>query len=437
MIFISNNSTRLLYVTILFSNLSSQMELTEESLESWLRENTDETPDADHLSSTSDLYDAFKTTHPSGHSKDTFLCMLGKVVKKLGHQKVTIYRKGNRCVAYRGLVLKGRAHSLNTVNIKTWAHSTFTPGSAQDTVKKEAAWLSYLKYSDIESSINHREQFFSVFGQHVAGKDEFKAVTSNRKRKCFIGLKFNDSSIEENSPPPKRACSVGTEEEKKEVNETNIMAPEKRIDGDSGSTPENVNPGSPGTSSMESKYVSHGRSVDANETRCGSVGEIGNDRIMEPTESIVEESMPEESQGKASSDEEFSTISDDVDSETFFREADTLSDHSVDADQTSRDSTDEIESKLSSQAVTNVNIADEDENSDDDDSVKNTFFHRHRKNVKNLMPSQLPGKPKSFKTYLDEIFLANETLNPERLKIQKRGAAVKTLSPVTINVKKT
>ena len=109
------------------------------------------------------------------------------------------------------LSLKRRTYNVNAENIKniknikTWAQSTFTPGSAKDVVRKEAAWLSFANYSQMERTLNNREQFFSLFGQHVAGQDQFEAVSSNRKRKSFVGLRFKESSLVECGPPPKRA----------------------------------------------------------------------------------------------------------------------------------------------------------------------------------------------------------------------------------------
>ena len=206
-----------------------------------------------------------------------------------------------------------------------------------------------------------------------------------------------------------------------------------------------------GTFRMETKSVSDKRSVDAGETRCGSVREnvheLSSENIMVPddininetTENIRDESitMPEAIQEKASN-EELGTSSDDVNTETLYRETDSLPDRSVDVDDISCGSIDETEHTVSSED-TMVNVDEDDENvprvddtdlhdwasqndafSGNDVSVKENFFRRHRKKVKNLMPSHLPGTPKSFKSYLDGIFQAKETLHPERLSIHKR-----------------
>ena len=61
-----------------------------------------------------------------------------------------------------------------------------------------------------------------------------------------------------------------------------------------------------------------------------------------------------------------------------------------------------------------------------DISAQENIFCRHQKKMKSFMPSHLPGRPKSFKSYLDGIFQTSGSMKEERLAIQKRSG--KTMS---------
>lgn len=57
---------------------------------------------------------------------------------------------------------------------------------------------------------------------------------------------------------------------------------------------------------------------------------------------------------------------------------------------------------------------------DTDNSVQETLFLGHYKKIKCFLTSNLPGKQKSFKSYLDGIFQISSSMQGERLNIQKR-----------------
>ena len=88
------------------------------------------------------------------------------------------------------------------------------------------AWTLFAKFTQLDTTENHRQQFFSIFGNHVAGQGSFKVVSSNRKRKNFVGLRFKKSPHIESEPPPKRGNIKANEEEVKHlgINEETVTA---------------------------------------------------------------------------------------------------------------------------------------------------------------------------------------------------------------------
>lgn len=50
---------------------------------------------------------------------------------------------------------------------------------------------------------------------------------------------------------------------------------------------------------------------------------------------------------------------------------------------------------------------------DKDISAQVTIFRRHHKKLKNFIPSHFPGKPNSFKSYLDRIFQTSGSMQGE------------------------
>ena len=56
-----------------------------------------------------------------------------------------------------------------------------------------------------------------------------------------------------------------------------------------------------------------------------------------------------------------------------------------------------------------------------DDVEKEALFQRFHKKVNHLLQSNLPGKPKSFKEYLEAIFENSNSMDMERMTIQKRS----------------
>jgi len=54
---------------------------------------------------------------------------------------------------------------------------------------------------------------------------------------------------------------------------------------------------------------------------------------------------------------------------------------------------------------------------DKDVLTQETIFRRHHKKMKSFMPSHLPGRPKSFKSYLDGIFQTSGSMQGAPCKI--------------------
>lgn len=196
------------------------MELTRAFLETWVSENTERTPDIERIVTGNELWDSFKDSVPSVKpQRDVFLSMLGQVLKTLGFEKVSFYKSGSRKFGYRGLVIKYRVDTVHSTcqiveNVKSWATSNLSPASPTDSVSKEDAWTSFANFAHLDMTERHRQQFFAIFGNHVAGQGPFKAVSSSRKRKSFVGLRFKESSHRAMNYPQsvekltKRRCSM-------------------------------------------------------------------------------------------------------------------------------------------------------------------------------------------------------------------------------------
>lgn len=176
----------------------SQMELTQTLVETWISNNVGTTPEADAIVTTDELWAAFEEDNPAVTPlRESFLCLLGKVMITLGFKKVSFFKRGNRKIGYRGSILRQKVknvHNWNVESVKIWAKSKLKPGSLEDCVNKEDAWASYSKFSDIPTTENHRQQFFAIFGKHLVGQGPFRKVSSNKKRKTFVGIRFKEST---------------------------------------------------------------------------------------------------------------------------------------------------------------------------------------------------------------------------------------------------
>ena len=60
------------------------------------------------------------------------------------------------------------------------------------------------------------------------------------------------------------------------------------------------------------------------------------------------------------------------------------------------------------------------DNSQSNKATQEALFQRFHKKVSRLTPSDLPGKPKTFKEYLEGMFENSKSMHAERLNIQKR-----------------
>ena len=363
-----------------------------------MSENIERTSDTEKITTGNELWATFKDRVPSLQpQREAFLSMLGQVLKTLGFEKVAFYKSRSRKVGYRGLVLKCRVdtfHSQSVENVKSWANSNLLPGSSTDSVNKDDAWTSFAKFAQLDLTENHRQMFFSIFGNHVAGQGPFKVVSSNKKRKSFVGLR-----LKENEPLPKQGKTEASEEEEKHVGmkEVHFTADDSYetiqeeaftisrdfqgdcmnsdidktygISSDYMNEREFSNAARITSSGTETNAISAGSNVDAGDSESVDVYE-GESTINELDEAATD-----------STDEEVIDMSD------------------IDLN------------ALSSQGV---------QACDEDVSTQETIFRRHHKKMKSFMPSHLPGRPKSFKSYLDGIFQTSGSMQGERLAIQKR-----------------
>ena len=400
---------------------SFQMELTQAFLETWVSENIERTSDTETFTTGNELWATFKDSFPSLQSqRDAFLSMLGQLLKTLGFERVPFYKSRSRKVGYRGLVLKCRedtVHSQSVDNVKSWANSNLSPAPPTDSVSKEDAWTSFAKFAQLDTTENHRQQFFSIFGNHVAGQGSFKAVSSNRKRKSFVGLRFKKSPDIESEPPPKRGNIKANEEEVKQVgiNEETVTAncSYETIQEEEFTMPDNFHD----DWTNSGIGMTDGNSSDCmNERAFSNAARITLDGVEEHSsdEELGISSDTETNAISAGSDMDagYSALVDVYEDELAINERDEETMDSTDEEVVDMNNIDEID--LNAWSSRGVQACGKDISAQED------IFRRHHKKMKSFMPSHLPGRPKSFKSYLDGIFQTSGSMKEERLAIQKR-----------------
>ena len=127
------------------------MELMRAFLETWVSENIERTSDTEKFTTGNELWATFKDSVPSMQlQRDAFLSMLGQLLKTLRFDRVAFYKSRSHKVGYRSLVLKCRedtVHNQSVDNVKSWAISNLSPGPLTDSVSKEDAWTSFVKFA--------------------------------------------------------------------------------------------------------------------------------------------------------------------------------------------------------------------------------------------------------------------------------------------------
>ena len=181
-----------------------------------MSENIKRTSDTEKITAGNELWATFKDRVPSLQpQREAFLSMLGQVLKTLGFEKVAFHKSRNRKVGYRRLVSICQVdtfHSQSVENVKSWANSNLLPGSSTDSVNKDDAWTSFANFAQLDLTKNHCQLLFLIFENHVAGQGPFKVVSSNKKRKSFLGF-----ILKENEPLPKHGETEASKEEEKHV----------------------------------------------------------------------------------------------------------------------------------------------------------------------------------------------------------------------------
>ena len=429
-----------------FSYHPSQMELTQTFLETWVSNNVRTTPEADKTVTTDELWAAFQEDNPSVNPfKESFLSLLGRVMITLGFKKVAFFKQGNHKIGYRGSILTHKVkyvHNWNVENVKIWAKSKLKPGSLADCVNKEDAWTSFSKFSGIPTTENHRHQFFSIFGKHLVGQGPYRKVSSNKKRKLFVGIRFKEST-ETDEPHQKRGKTDPAEQEE--------LQHVERVE-DAEKTDDCLN---------SDTNVADGNSSDhMNKTEVTTAVHIACDKTEDHSSDQEQGLVPEtecENEGTYSEYEEeqeelqhvervedAKKTDDCLNSDTNVEDGNS-SDHMnkrevttavhIACDKTEDHSSDQEQGLVPETECENEGTYSEyEEETDDeidielqdvkacdgDDLTQHNLFLRHNKKIKFFLPSNLPGKPKSFKSYLDEIFQIHGPMQGERLNIQKR-----------------
>lgn len=221
------------------------------------------------------------------------------------------------------------------------------------------------------SSLGHDGK--TIFGNRVAGQGPFKAVSSRRKRKSFVGLRFKEFSHRDNKLPPKRGK---TNEE--EVQHVGIKEETVRADD----------------------WMSSGSDMtDGNSSDCMNEGELGSAARI--THDAVQEPISNEEVGIGSDTETNAISAVPTDDSVYEDELTTnyLDEETIDntdQDVIDTNNIDNIDlTTLSSQGV---------QACDKDILAQVTLFRRHHKKLKNFIPSHFPGKPNSFKKYFGSNF---------------------------------
>ena len=231
------------------------------------------------------------------------------------------------------------------------------------------------------SSLGHDGK--TIFGNRVAGQGPFKAVSSRRKRKSFVGLRFKEFSHRDNKLPPKRGKTNEEEVQHVGIKEQTVRADDRMSSGSD---------------------MTDGNSSDCmNEGQLGSAARITHDAVQEP---ISNEEVGIGSDTETNAISAVPTDNDSVyENELTTNDLDEETVDNTDQEVIDTNNIDNIDlTTLSSQGV---------QACDEDISAQLTIFRRHHKKLKNFIPSHFPGKPNSFKSYLDRIFQTSGSMQGE------------------------
>lgn len=409
-------------------------------VEHWLTNLVTEVDNADatiEKESLCESFFAFMETN-SEVGRDQFFSLLGNALLRVGYNKVKPVLKKGRRVAYTGMAFKKdcvsppvseqKKTAISAHTLQEWMMLNYCEGGPSETVAAEDLWLHFSENCSIKE--DQKSVFCSLLG-NVFRNPPFLKVRRQLTRSdkggkisTFQNLRVNHrlntsdecqipgssekegkdliqdldhqkklcdnnaiaSPLEPSMPrlqmENKVSCEVGP----------NLMGKENLTDErNSASNPMEVEVGSvddiPDIQPPDCNFLGFKAETDLEKGEQNAVVVEGADNYVEEDEKSVKEGEKEESK---SSVEEESSVSDQSDS-----------DMSESADATSNPLCNHEEESSSSDAL----------------------FRKYHKNINNLLPCHLPGRPTSFQSYLSSVFPDPSNFSVERQHIHSLSAS--------------
>ena len=398
--------------------------------------------------------------------RDRFFSLLGNAMSRVGYTKVKPVSKKLRRVAYTGIMFKD--FKISTSIVKQWMMSNYCEGAESDEVLSEDLWQHFRLEFQIQD-IDSKSVFFSLLGKNVFKQEPFLKVSRQLKRKSQ-GIKMSTFKYLKVKNPIDRSKNDGARQDSAKLFE--VKSQEARLNkkglGGEGAE-ENTDKEETNTESkmaMREKAMDPADIKDGIENKkgkeiqseaCGNeevavdyceVEEMEGDGVLNGVEDDEKEDVEkegkakdwtegdikksenvcdvegaeqnEENQDNEMAEMEFEEDKDDLKEdernseegdkdESFVEEVNTDSDPiEIDVDDTGTDMSEDTQSKPR---------VDEEELCATDD-----IYHKYYKKINNFLLCHLPGRPKSFKSYLKSVFPDPSVFNVERHIIHSSSA---------------
>ena len=384
--------------------------------------------------------------------QEYFFSLLGQSFSLAGFTICLIKRKG-RTFGYKGLAFKSgnpspSDHLLSPNGVKTWISHNYVEGSAEDVINKMELWNHYKVDNGVAEEC--RDQFFSQLGQYVFSAEPFRKVQRQIKKEkicgyCFLRRKKFDTAqseiidetpydipgelaredselenVEEKEEPPTLAGTTLAANSTENVKEKKrrILQP---FDSSSDEEPEKI----PKIDVMDSSEELRRKKFDTaqseiiDETPYDIPGEL--EREDSELENVEEKEEPPTLAGTALAENLKEVVEEKK--RRILPPVDTSSDEEpgkgpqiVVIDSTEGLRIEEFSCNTVVEETSPSAIEGEHE-------IAKHFYLKHHKSIKKLLPSQLPGKLRSFQEFLERMFPAEKEETSEPIKNAGRSTS--------------
>ena len=374
------------------------MALSPKDVEAWFNENV--LVVKDQYTAKDEIWKSFCFKFPdmSSAEKGSFFSLFGRLIQKIDN--VFAVKKSSKNVGYQGVALKTNVAQFNKHTVMDWTHSTLAPGTSNDILTKEAVVDCFKEHCGVLSE-GDRVRFLSLFGQTVVGKGPFSSVST--KKKSFVGLKVKESRTES-------AFDDVSKNESPAQGEEDIAKPiviDIMSDGEI------------------KRHITEEKLLTSDKCTSERAQNVGDTVTRNKTEQNIQEKITETFDG-----DEIVVVSDDEctgnkelpdlltqDIQSFGEEVDSHSETSEDHDETF------VAASLDDEICPHEIVDSPPRNEShvcDQEFRPQELYQRFHRNLNKLLSSHLPGKPKSFKEYLNVIFERKNCMNEKRLEILRR-----------------